>query len=205
LKLGASTTISLYVMPKILSSYHRKYPNVKLLLINRNSENVLKALIDKEIDIAIIEAHYKINSVDFKPFMHDEIIAICAWNSPFGKEEIPIEELKKIPISLRERGSGTHAVLQKYLDANKIRLSELNVIARLGGTEALKNFLIEDNSIGFLSRMAVKDELQSRVLREVNITGMVIKRQFEFVVRKGEDTAGIVNSFIKEAKNHYNK
>lgn len=204
LKIGASTTISLYVMPKILSSFHRKFPDVKILLINRNSENILKALLDREIDIAIVEAHYKINAVHFQPFMDDEIIPVCSDASPYCKKEISLEELKDVPIAFRERGSGTHSVVQKCLESNNIRMGDLNVIARLGGTEALKNFLIEDKSIGFLSRLAVGKELQSGLLREVKIKSLRIDRKFEFVMRSGEEGAGITKSFVKEAKNTYN-
>jgi DNA-binding transcriptional LysR family regulator len=204
LKIGASTTISLYVMPKILSAFHRKFPDVKLLMINRNSENILKALIDREIDIAIIEAHYKINAVHFLPFMDDEIIPVCATSSPYCKKEILIDDLKNVPIAFRERGSGTHLVVQKCLEAQNIRMGDLNVIARLGGTEALKNFLIEDKCIGFLSRLAVVKELQSGLLREVKIKSFQMDRRFEFVMRNGEEEAGLTKFFVKEARFIYN-
>ncbi len=204
LKIGASTTISLYVMPKILSSFRRKFPDVKLLLINRNSENILKALINQEIDIAIVEAHYKINAVHFQPFMRDEIIPVCSKHSHFAKSEISLEELKEIPISLRERGSGTHAIVKQNLEAHKLKMGSLNITARLGGTEALKNYLVEDNSIGFLSRLAVRNELQSGTLQEVKIKSLKINRKFEFVMRKGEEIAGLTKAFIKEAKFIYN-
>lgn len=203
LKIGASTTVSLYVMPRILSSYRKKFPQVRILLINRNSENVLRALINKEIDLAIIEEHHKINAVHFQPFIKDEIIAVCAKHSPYGIGEVSLRELKEIPIALRERGSGTQSVLSKQLEKSGIRLNELSISARLGGTEALKNFLIQDDSIGFLSRMAVDKELSSGILREVKIKSFKVNRKFNFVMRKGEESVGIIKSIIKEAL-HYN-
>lgn len=200
LSIGASTTLSLYVLPKILSVFHKKFPNVNILLVNHNSENILKALINKEIDLAIIEAHHKINSVNYEPFMHDEIIPVCAKHSPYGKTEITAEELKSIPIVIRERGSGTNSVLTKSLQKQAIKLGKLNIIARLGGTEALKNFLVEDIAIGFLSRLAVKNELDKGLLREVKIKSLKIRRTFNFLMRKGEVSTGIIKSFVKEAK-----
>lgn len=200
LNVGASTTLSLYVLPKVLSSFHKKFPNVKILLINRNSENIIKSLVSKEIDLAIIETHHKINSVQYEPFMSDEIIPVCSNHSPFAETEIDFNDLTNIPLALRERGSGTLAILTKYLEANKIKLGKMNVIARLGGTEALKNFLVEDVAVGFLSKLAVKNELKNGLLREIKIKSMKIKREFNFVMRKGEENTGIVNAFMKEAK-----
>ena len=204
LKIGASTTISLYVLPKILSQFHRKFANVQLLLLNRNSENILQALVSKEIDLAIIEAHHKINAVRYQPFMNDEIIPVCASHSPYAVRPLDLEQLRSIPIAIRERGSGTLAVFAQELEKHNIKLGSLNIIARLGGTEALKNFLLEDKAIGFLSRLAVKKELASGSLREVSINSLKITRTFNFLLRKGAESTGIIKSFIKEASSDYN-
>ena len=59
LVIGASTTVALYLIPKILSRFHHDYPKIKLRLINRNSENILKALLNHEIDFGIIEGKNK--------------------------------------------------------------------------------------------------------------------------------------------------
>jgi DNA-binding transcriptional LysR family regulator len=54
LKLGASTTVALYIIPKILSAFHQKYPEVKISLLNRNTDTIVKALLDEDIDIGIV-------------------------------------------------------------------------------------------------------------------------------------------------------
>lgn len=205
LKVGASTTVSLYVLPKILSAFHRKFPNIKILLINRNSENVLKALTNHEIDIAIIETRYEINAVQYFSFMQDEIIPVCAVHSPYAGTRIELKDLKDIPLAMRERGSGTLSVVSKMLEENKIKLADLNIIARLGGTEALKNYLLADIAVGFLSRIAVDKELINNTMKEVHLNTRKIKRQFNFVMRKGEERIGLVKEFINASKNHYNK
>ncbi len=200
LRVGSSTTISLYVLPKILSSYRKKFPNIKIFQLNSNSENVLSALVKNDIDLAIIEAHHKINAVHFEPFMDDEIIGICSGHSPYAESEFKPADLKNVEIALREVGSGTLAVLMKELERHKLKLKDLNVVARLGGTQAMKNFLLEDTSIGFLSKMAVNKELIDGRLKSVHIQSLHVKRKFNFVMRKGEERTGIVKSFINEAK-----
>ena len=204
LKVGASTTISLYVLPRILSSFHRKFPNVKLLLRNRNSENILNALMNKDIDLAIIEKHHQVNAVYAQPFMQDEIIAVCSSHSPYADKKMKPQELTNIPLALRERGSGTLSVLAEEIERHDIKLGALNITARLGGTEALKNYLVEDIAVGFLSKLAIKDELEKGTLKEVCLDSFKVIRKFNFVMRKGEESAGIVKSFIKEANRYYN-
>lgn len=204
LRVGASTTASLYVLPKVLSAFHKKYPNIKLLLINRNSENILKALANKEIDIAIIEGRNKPGSFRHTFFMEDEIIAVCSTHSSYSKSKIEVSELKNIPLVMRERGSGALATISYELDKKGIKLADLKIIARLGGTEALKNYLLVDEAVGFLSRLAIVRELEANILREIQINNFKAKRKFYFVLRQGEETAGIIKSLIELGKATYN-
>ncbi len=204
LKIGASTTISLYVLPKILSAFRQKYPLVKILLVNRNSENILKALGNYEIDVAVIEGHQVLNTLEYQPFITDDIIGVCSKKSPWNSKVIGLSDFVKAPLVMRERGSGTQAVVVKSLEAKGVRMADLNVIAKLGGTEAMKNFLLEETAIGFLSSRAVEKELKSGELRQVQIKDLEISRPFTFAIRKGEQTSGFIKDFIKEARRHYN-
>src|SRR6478752_1921242 len=100
LKLGASTTVALYIIPKVLSAFHQKYPDVKISLLNRNTETIVTALIDQEIDIGIVEAKAKTSAIQYHPFMSDEVVAVCSSKSPIAqRRNIAIEEIKTFPIA----------------------------------------------------------------------------------------------------------
>ncbi len=204
LRVGASTTLSLYVLPKVLSSFKRKWPQTRIKLINRNTENVLKALTNEEIDLAIVEDRHESNALQYDFFMADTIIPVCSNHSPYAEQKISVSELKNIPLVVREVGSGTLSAWSRKLNELKIKIGDLNIVARLGGTEALKNFLVEDVAIGFLSPWAIKRELESGLLKTVDMPDLNVERSFNFVIRKGETPAGATKSFINEAKHTYN-
>ena len=63
---------------------------------------------------------------------------------------------------------------------------------------------IEDDSIGFLSPLAIKREVALGLLQEVNIPGLLIERSFNFVTRTGESLTDTTRAFIREAKSIYN-
>ncbi len=196
LRLGASTTIALYVLPSLLSGFQQKYPNVDIQLVNRNSENVLNALINHEIDVGIIEVETKLTTVSYQHFMNDEVIAVCSKNSTYAGKILTLEELKMVPLALRERGSGTLHALLHALAEHQIKPSELKVKIRLGGTEALKNFLLADKCLGFLPRPSISRELCSGDLHEVLIKDLCVKRKFYFIRRKGSEEYGLTKQFI---------
>ncbi len=201
ISIGASTTISLYVMPKILASFHKRFPKARIKLLNRNSENILELLVNHEIDIACVESHHRDHSFHYENFMKDQIIPVCAHRSPYGQSRITPGQLLTIPLALRERGSGTQGVVSKAFEACGLKMKDLNIIARLGGTEALKNYLVQAEAIGFLSQLSVKKELESGELRKVDVENLKIDRAFSFVSRAGEESVGMVKYFVKHARN----
>lgn len=205
LKLGASTTVALYIVPPVLSGFRKKYPAVKISLFNRNSESVLSALKEHEIDLGIVEGRSKIGQVKSQLFLTDEVVPVCSTKSDLIKNpRIDIKDLPNIPVALRERGSGTLSAVKHALSGKGIKMTDLNISMRLGGTEALKNFLLADDSLGFLPARAVVKELASGELVRIFIEDLMITRQFYFVQRHGDENRGLNASFIKFAKNHYN-
>jgi DNA-binding transcriptional LysR family regulator len=206
LVIGASTTVALYVIPKILSAFHQKYPHIKLRLVNRNSENILKALLEHEIDFGIMEGKNKLSSARYQFFMSDEVIPVCSAKSGLAKQKkIALTALKDTPVALRERGSGTLAAVLDALEKYKISMSELKAGITLGGTEALKNFLLNDTCLGFLPLRSVAKQLKTGELVRLSIPGLHITRDFFFVQRQGAEHDKINSLFIKFALQHYNK
>lgn len=203
LKLGASTTVSLYMLPRIISRFHKNYPHVHIQLLNRNSGNILEALLNKEIDLAIIEGQNKVNRVSYSYFTEEEVIAVCSKQSPYANRSLELMELKEVPLALRERGSGTLYALMKALEQKGIKQTDLNVKVRLGGTEALKNFLLEDICLGFLPRISVVKALEKEELVQVPIPDLSVFRQFYFGMRQGENTYGLSGEFVQLVKNQY--
>ena len=135
----------------------------------------------------------------------DEVIPVCSSSSHLAKKpKLRIQEIVKHPIALRERGSGTLAAMKYAFGTHGVKLSDLHVSVRLGGTEALKNFVLADECIGFLPMRSVAKELSNGSLVRLYVDDLSITRQFYFVQRHGEEADGLSSAFIKFAKTHYN-
>ncbi|MEO6930269.1 MAG: LysR substrate-binding domain-containing protein [Chitinophagaceae bacterium] len=206
LKLGASTTVALYILPKILSSFHQNFPEVKISLLNRNTDTIVNALLEQDIDVGIVEGRKKISSLNYIPFMSDEVIAVCSAKSAIARKgNISLQELKNQPVALREQGSGTLEALKIGLAKSAIKLSDLRVGIRLAGTEALKNFLKEDFCLGFLPKRSVLRELETGELVGIRIDKLEVNREFYFIQRRGSENDGLNKAFVKFARLFHNK
>jgi len=203
LAVGASTTISLYVLPPVLSAYLRQYPTIRISVLNRNSTNIQKALLEHDIDVGVVESLTQINTLTYSPFMTDEVLAVCSASSPLRHRTLTINDLPTIPLALREYGSGTLAAVEEALKTRGIRLADLQVLIRLGGTEALKNFVLADTCLSFLPKLAIRNELATGALVEVPVEDLRVQRHFYFIQRKGTENNEWTRNFIRATIRYY--
>ena len=197
LRLGASTTIAQYVLPPVLAAFHKKFPDIKITLTTQNTEYIEEALKNKQIDLGLIEGSSKNASIKYTKFIKDEIVLVASNKNPLGiKDIIQPKELLKIPLLLREQGSGTLEVIAKKLKDLGIKLSDLNVEMQLSGTESMKSYLMHSSSMTFLPIHSILNELQSKQFRIIDIKGMDIERYFYFIHLQGQ-TASLPDLFMK--------
>ncbi|WP_294565510.1 LysR family transcriptional regulator [uncultured Succinatimonas sp.] len=204
LKLGASTTIAQYVIPKYLAKFNGLFPKIELSLINDNSRNIESALKNNDIDLGLVEGVIKAPDLTYQRFTDDELVVITSYKNENLNKEITLDEFIKLPLVLREYGSGTLDVIEKELNQKKIKLSDLNIKMHLGSTEAIKRFIHNSNSIGIVSIAAIEQELYDKTLRIIDIDSINFKRQLCFVSMKGRisDPAQEFISFITNWKSY---
>jgi DNA-binding transcriptional LysR family regulator len=205
LHVGSSTSITQYVLPPLLARFHSMHKEVKVELMNGNTEQIEQALLNKNIEVGVIEGKSKRREIHYIPFLKDEIVLVCSSkNFLIKKEEIKAEELKKIPLLLREPGSGTLEVITDALKQQGIRLSDLNVEMQLGSTEAIKSYLHHSDCMAFLSLHAILKELENGVLKIIEIKKLPIYRNFYFITPQGQE-GGLPEVFIRFLIHNHNK
>jgi len=205
-RLGASTTIAQYVIPPVLSLFHKRYIDVKLSLLTKNTEQIADALLRGEIDLGIVEGKIKNTDIHYSKFISDELVAVTSAQNPLAnKGEISFRQLLSMPLILRERGSGTLDVIEHAFKSRRIKFSSLNIQMYLGSTEAIKLYLEHDDCIGFVSFRALKNEIKMGKLRIIRIKNFQIKRTLEFITPQGLKPTNVASQFIKLAKEYYNQ
>lgn len=185
-KLGASSTISQYVIPKIIASFHKRYPQIQIYLLNGNSFEMENLLLDNKIDLALVENQSTQSGVQYTNFLDDELIIVTGKNSVYAKHDtISLQDLTQIPIVLREQGSGTLEVIQHTLKKQNIHFEQLNTLIHLGSTESIKNFLQDFDGLAIVSEKAVQNELYLQTLVKIKIVGFSISRKFRIAYKQG--------------------
>ena len=204
LRLGASTTISQYIIPPLLARFHQKMKDIKVNLLNGNTEQIESALLNKEIEIGIVEGQSKNQSIKYTKFLKDELVLVCYSKNPLvNKEEITKEDLTNMRFLMREQGSGTLEVIEYALKPFEIKLSQLTVEMQLGSTESIKSYLMNSNCVAFISIHAINKELKNNELTVIDVKNLMIERFFYIITLQGK-TDSLSELFIKNISSYYN-
>lgn len=183
LKLGASTTIGNYWLPRILASFKGRYPLAEPSLVIENSAILLQRLHRGELHLLMVEGPRPTEAAEsaesqkarfrVERFFEDRLILVA---SPTLGLPAPLEfsELSRLPWILRESGSGTRDVLMQYLGAQGV--APLHAVLELGGSEAIKRAVELGAGVACLSSLAVEEELRTGRLREIQVNGWNICR-----------------------------
>ena len=186
LRIGASSTISQYYIPSVIASFHKRFPEISVFLFNGNSSEMEQKLLNNEIDIALVENESSHLNIKYINFLDDEIIACTGENSIYSNlTNLSIHDLQKIPMVLREKGSGTLEVIKKNLSLNNIDIEKLNIQIFLGSTESIKNFLSNFDGIALISEKSVEKEIQLKKIKKLNIKNLYISRKFRIALPQG--------------------
>lgn len=200
LRLGASTTVAQYVLPRILGAFLKQYPHVHLSLVSGNTEEIVEAVAEERLALGIIEGPAMRRDVKTERMVRDEMVLIASPNHGWVKTgAIEPEDLANVPLLLRERGSGSRRVVERALKQVGLPLRSLKVAMELDSTEAIISGVEAELGVGFVSRWAVSKVLRLGTVRIVPVQGMEILRDFSFVRLAGTEVAGTAAAFQRFA------
>ena len=205
LRVGASTTVAQYVIPPVLARFHEQSADVAISLLSGNTEQIEQQLLNDDIDLGLVEGRTHHSDIRYTPFVKDELVLICRADHPLAdRDEIILEELRTIPIVLRERGSGSLEVIEHALRGVGLRLTDLHVAMQLGSTESIKSYLSSSRCMAFVSVFAVQHELQAGTLKIVDVENLSIQRELYSIQLQGV-SEGLADTFMRFARQHYKR
>ncbi|MEM0519612.1 MULTISPECIES: LysR family transcriptional regulator [Aequorivita] len=204
ISLAASTTIAQYILPSLLSKFKSVYPHTAISLINQNSERIEALVLQKKTDLGLSEGTTHNPTLHYEAFIKDEIVlATRIANTNLKSDDISLEELARLPIVIRESGSGTLNIIENALKEKGLRFQKMNIQIQLGSTESIKNYLQSSNAYAFLSIHSIAKELKNHSFKIVDVKALRIERTFQFVSLHGDydKTAERLKNFFIT---HYN-
>ncbi len=194
---GASTIPAHYLLPSLMAKFRREFPETQLLMRVGSSVEVVDSVLNGELEMGVIGFKPDEPQIRVIPLWNDEVVLIVSPEHEWAKRSfVPIAELTNQPFVFREEGSGTRKTFEQFLLQNKISPRQLKIVAEVGSTEAVKQFVAAGGGIGFVSIRAVDCEAERERLKIVRLQEGRITRQFFAIVPTDRTTSPLCNAFV---------
>ncbi len=205
--LGVSTIPSTYILPEILSGYSRMYPDVRFVISQGDSGSVAEGLESGIYDLGLLGMNCNGDRLKCDPFYRDETVLVTPASAKFRaylkQDPVPYREILKNPVIFREMGSGSQKSAETIIESLGIKLSDLNVTARINDQETIKNLVEAGIGISMVSRLAVNERVESGRLLAFPLPKDVSERLFYIAVNKASVKSEAVKGFMKYVKKTY--
>lgn len=176
LRVGASTTIATYLLPALLGDFRARHPGVHLRVTTANTRAIARRLLQRRLDVALVEGPVAHARIDVRPWRDDELVLLAGATHPFAdRGSVTAHELTGQPFVSRERGSGTRRVAVAAL-------RRVGVVPdwtlTLGSTEGVKQAAAAGLGLALVSELAAADLVALGRLRRIGVHGLQIRRAF---------------------------
>jgi DNA-binding transcriptional LysR family regulator len=178
LQLGMLTTAK-YFVPHLLAAFMQDHPGVQPKLIEGNRQELADAMHHNELDIAIMGRPPKeIDTIAEAFATHPQAIVASAQRPIARSGEVAIAELAREPFITREAGSGTRQTMEALFREWHISPP---ILMQMTSNDSVKQAVLANLGIAFMSLHTVFDELQSGKLVMLPMDQMPLVRQWHVV------------------------
>ena len=169
IRLGASATPGLYLLPDLLREYRVAHPAFDLDFQIASVDEICDRVIRNELDMAIIAGHPPTTELRSKALVADELIAIAAPDTP----DFARRALDRQCWILREEKSTTRLAVDAWFHQHRIVPARTMVF---DGPDAVKRAVTAGLGISIVSKLTVSDDFASRRLRSLDVGLALPKR-----------------------------
>ncbi|KRB99545.1 transcriptional regulator [Hydrogenophaga sp. Root209] len=168
-----------YFLPPLLAEFQREHEGIDIKLVVGNREQLVKMLHGNEVDIAIMGRPPTELATRAEPFAAHPHVFVAPTDHPLLKVGHPtVDSLRPYGFILRERGSGTRAAMEKFLERTRM---EPRVVMEMSSNETIKQAVMAGMGISFLSLHTIGLELEHQLIAVLDVEGSPVVRGWNVV------------------------
>ena len=182
-----------YFIPSMLGAFYKTYPEIDVTLDVFNRDGVIQLLRNNQVDLAVMSVPPSDLDVDTEMFLENPLVAIAPVSHPLAKRRtVSLSAFAKEPLILREAGSGTRMMAEKFFSAHAIRP---RIRLSLGSNEAIKEAVAGGLGCAIISQHALTANLEAKAISILNIEEFPILSQWFTVTVRGKKLGPIASVF----------
>ena len=194
IRIGAFPTLSSYFLPNFVKNLHKKFPLLKIFLIEAKSDELLELLKKGDIDCAFLTMPINDDSVVGEKIFSEKFILATPKNHPLAKKsKIQLKELKNQELMLLEDG---HCLRNQALDICSSVKAYENTNFQATSLETLRQMVASGTGITLIPEIAVRNDDKISYVKIFNAPFRTIGIYY----RKSSVRKNLLKEIIKLAK-----
>ena len=189
LRIGATLSVGESVFIPLLDRF-RNSCGQKVFSYIHNTATLEKALLNDELDLALVEGTIHSPYLKERPFMADELVFLTAPKSPLPRTS---SDLARLDFITREEGSGTREIFMRIMAEKGLTPS---IVATYNNSESIKQAVMAGFGVAVLSERVAQRELMAGELIKFAIPGISFTRSFRIVYHINKYLTPAMERFI---------
>lgn len=182
---GMTLTAGEYILARPLAQWLALHPEVDVRVVQGDTKRLLALLEAGEVDFALIEGFFDRQRFDWLVLCREQLVGVYAPGHEAARlQRASWDDLLPNRLFVRERGSGTRAVLDHVLAANNLSVGDFARMTEVESINIIKTLVGDGLGIAFLYEAAVADELARGALARIDLAGAPIEHDITFVCHK---------------------
>jgi len=158
LRVGIIPTVAPYVLPKILRGFIERYPQVKLIVWEQTTEQIIQQLKMGMIDCGILSTPLHESALTEIPVFYENFVAYTSKNSKlFKKKNVNPDDIDIEEIWLLNEGHCMREQVLNICQRRKSTESYKHFEYNMGSVETLKRMVDQNNGATILPELALSD------------------------------------------------
>ena len=192
LKLSVVST-GKYVIPYFLADFLKRNEGVELLLDVTNKSKVIESISKNEVDFAMVSVLPKDLSIETVELMQNKLFLVGNRDHMGKSSENDLSIFKTLSLIIREEGSGTRYVIEKYFTENNL---QINKSMELTSNEAVKQAVIAGLGYSVIPLIGLKNELLNGDLKIIPVKGFPLTSTWNLIWLKGKNLSPVAKAFL---------
>jgi DNA-binding transcriptional LysR family regulator len=165
-----------YFVPRLLARFRDEFPRLEIRLAVSNRTSVVEQIVSNEVDLAIMGRSPDTLDIEAHAFAENPHVIIAAPGHALAARQCITEgAIAKQTFLVREPGSGTRVAMEEFFEQH--RLSYV-LGMEMASNETIKQAVMADMGISFLSRHTIELELQMGRLVVLDVRGLPVIRHW---------------------------
>ncbi len=165
-----------YFAPRMLAAFTRLHPKVELNLVVGNRSEVLARFLAGDFDLTIMGRPPENVALESALIGHHPHVVVGAIDDPLAAErDITADRLADRVFLVREPGSGTRTLMERFLDKTGIHPK---IGMEIGSNETIKQAVIAGLGLTFISAHTVAAEIEDHRLALLDVVGLPLWRRW---------------------------